>query len=441
MLARSLLHISPSGEAAPLPEALGACGWTSFPAETPEEAEALHQRERFRVGVISLGPSGLTRDWHDLLLSMRHIRWVASLPRECLAIGAVVDAICDHCYDYHVLPLDERRLAYCLGHAWGVAGLGAEPPCEGRSGSMVGNGLAMQRLFRLIPRYARSRAPVLIQGESGTGKELAAQAIHDASAQADGPFVAVNCGALPASLIHSELFGHERGAFTGASSRRIGRLEAADGGTLFLDEIGDLPMDLQVNLLRFLQEGTFERLGASRQVHPRVRVIAATYVDLEESITRNLFREDLYYRLNVLRLELPPLRDRADDVITLAQHFLQEYSGEGRGRAKGFSRHAMEAMQAHNWPGNVRELMNRVRRAAVLSDHALITPRDLGLERRRQVHRKVDSLAVVRQEAERVAIRNALARYTHNYSLAAQALGVSRATLYRMIRRHGLEVR
>ncbi|SEP15666.1 DNA-binding transcriptional response regulator, NtrC family, contains REC, AAA-type ATPase, and a Fis-type DNA-binding domains [Aquisalimonas asiatica] len=424
-----------------LPEAIQASGWTCFPADTPEEAEALHQRERFRVGVISLGPQGLTRDWHDLLLSMRHVRWIASLPRECLSVGAVVDAICDHCYDFHVLPLDPQRLVYCLGHAWGIAGLGAESPGDGCAGPMVGSSPAMKRLFRLIPRYARSRAPVLIQGESGTGKELAAQAIHDASGQADGPFVAVNCGALPASLIHSELFGHERGAFTGASSRRIGRLEAADGGTLFLDEIGDLPMDLQVNLLRFLQEGTFERLGATRQVRPRVRVIAATYVDLEDSIARNSFREDLYYRLNVLRLELPPLRDRADDVLSLAQHFLQEFAGEGRGRAKGFSRHAIEAMQVHNWPGNVRELMNRVRRAAVLSDHALITPRDLGLERRRQIHRTVDCLAVVRQEAERVAIRNALARYTHNYSLAAQALGVSRATLYRMIRRHGLEVR
>lgn len=425
----------------PLPEGLQAHGWSPVFAGTPEEAEAQHQREQFRVGVISLDGQSLSRDWHDLLLSMRYVRWVAVLPRECLAISSIVDTICDHCYDYHVLPLDVRRLAYCLGHAWGVAGLSEILPAEGGSGPMVGNSLPMKRLFRLIPRYARSRAPVLVQGESGTGKELAAQAIHRASAQAEGPFVAVNCGALPASLVHSELFGHERGAFTGASSRRIGRIEAADGGTLFLDEIGDLPMDLQVNLLRFLQEGTVERLGATQQVHPRVRVIAATYVDLEDSIVRNTFREDLYYRLNVLRLELPPLRDRTDDVVRLAEHFLSEFSAEGRGRAKGFSRHALEAMQSHNWPGNVRELMNRVRRAAVLSDHVLITPRDLGLERRRQVHRTVDSLAVVRQEAERLAIRNALARYTHNYSLAAQALGVSRATLYRMIRRHGLELR
>jgi DNA-binding NtrC family response regulator len=297
---------------------------------------------------------------------------------------------------------------------------------------MVGASSQMQHVYREIRKVAGNNAPVLISGESGTGKELAAQAIHERSPQADGPFIAVNCGALPANLIQSELFGHEKGSFTGAHQRKIGRIEVASGGTLFLDEIGDLPMELQTNLLRFLQEKTIQRVGGREDITVDVRVIAATHVNLEKAVHEGSFREDLYYRLNVLQIKMPALRERIGDVPLLAQYIFRRFADEKGRRVKGFSEDALHTMNQYDWPGNVRELINRVRRAMVMCDKFLISPVDLGLERRTN-SRTVVTLSEARDKAEIDTIRIALAQNMGNISLAAQQLGVSRVTLYRLM--------
>ncbi|MEX0730982.1 MAG: sigma-54 dependent transcriptional regulator [Aquisalimonadaceae bacterium] len=442
MSKRYVLYLQLSKQGGSLPAELSRQGWQMMPALTPDHAWALDREHDFRVGVIDLSAAELSEEWRDFLLAYQHIRWIALLGRQSLERASVTKTIYDHCHDYHLLPIDGLRLSYSLGQAWGMAELCKQREPAAAEHRMVGRSEPMRRILRLIPRIAVVEAPVLVQGESGTGKELAAQAIHQSSRRAAGPFIAVNCGALPGALVHSELFGHERGAFTGATQRRIGRIEAANGGTLFLDEIGDLPLELQVNLLRFLQEGTIERLGAARSMSLDVRVITATHINLEQAVTKGAFREDLYYRLNVLRLTIPPLRERSDDIPLLAEHAFRQFLSESDGGVRGFSPQAVEAMQAYDWPGNVRELINRIRRATVLCDHPLITPSDLDLDRPQlQAQRRIVTLAKAREEAEKAAIQAALARYKHNYSLAARLLGISRTTLYRMLQRHTLDSR
>ena len=287
-----------------------------------------------------------------------------------------------------------------------------------------------------MARVARVDAPVLIWGESGSGKELAAQSIHAQSARAGGPFVPVNCGAIAPTLIQSELFGHERGAFTGATRAKAGLIESARGGTLFLDEIGDLPNDLQANLLRFLQEKTICRLGSTRALRVDVRVIAASHVELQRAVVAGSFREDLYYRLAVLPVAVPALRERREDVVTLAEHVFHLYGEERSPRLTGFSGRAVAALLEHDWPGNVRELINRVRRALVMADGRLVTPHDLGLEPSLVTP---DALDDVRARTERLALRECLQRSGRNVSRAARDLGVSRTTLYRLLSKHGMQ--
>jgi DNA-binding NtrC family response regulator len=306
--------------------------------------------------------------------------------------------------------------------------------------ALKGCSSAVARLRRQIAKVAGTSAPVLIWGESGSGKELTAQAIHDHSARAGGPFVPINCGAIPASLIQSELFGHERGAFTGATRDKRGLIESARGGTLFLDEIGDLPMELQSNLLRFLQEKTIYRLGSSNSIEVDVRVIAASHMNLQLAVAKGRFREDLYYRLNVLALDVPPLRERKDDLALLANHFFTLFSSERAPRVKGFSSAALHALQQHDWPGNVRELINRVRRAMVMAEGRLIAARDLGLEAAPAPGPGGgEALDGARLRAERDAIDGSLQRAGRNISQAARDLGVSRMTLYRLLAKHDID--
>ena len=317
---------------------------------------------------------------------------------------------------------------------------------------MVGNSPAMMEVFEHIRRFAACDVPVLITGESGTGKELVARAIHDRSTRAGGPFIALNCAAVPATLIASELFGYEKGAFTGATARKHGHIEHAHRGTLFLDEIGDMPIDLQGLLLRFLQEGEILRVGGRQPIKVDVRVVAATNVRLREAIEAGKLREDLYYRLNVLTIELPPLRERDGDVEVLATYFLREIARELRRELPGFTVEAMETLLSYPWPGNVRELIATVRRAVVLANGPLIELSDLRLEPARPIRpaRSKQMIGKARNGfstkparfggAERGATLQALEANGFNVTRAARSLGVSRATLYRMLRRNGIEL-
>ena len=305
---------------------------------------------------------------------------------------------------------------------------------------IVGTSSAMQEVFASIRKVAATDIPVLITGESGTGKELVATAIHNTSNRKKGPFIAINCGAIPEALMESELFGHEKGSFTGASMQRKGRFEYADGGTLFLDEIGDLAQDLQVKLLRFLQEKTVERVGGRHAIAVDSRVIAATNRKLEEAVQKNTFREDLYFRLAVVKIVLPPLRDRGDDVILLAEHMATVFAKELKTPNKKFSKGAVDAIRKYSWPGNIRELQNRVKRAIVLAAGHSIKVEDLELD---ASHTQIGvvapaSLKGAREAAEREVLAEALRKNNGNISKTAKSLGVSRPTLYDLMTRHGL---
>jgi len=296
---------------------------------------------------------------------------------------------------------------------------------------------AMREAAAMAERVAATDANVLITGESGAGKEALANFIHSRSRRITQPLVKIDCATLPADLLEAELFGYERGAFTGATRGKAGLIESADGGTLFLDEIGDLPKDLQANLLRFLQEKTICRLGSTRNIRVDVRVIAASHVQLQQAVASGAFREDLYYRLAVLPVTVPPLRERRDDLVLLADHFFHVYASEKSPRLKGFSNRAIEAILDHDWPGNVRELINRVRRALVMSDGRLIMPEDLGLTRGIAMPSPA-ALDDTRMRSERRALRECLDRSGHNVSRAARDLGVSRTTMYRLLSKHGM---
>ncbi len=365
------------------------------------------------------------------------MQWVGVFSRRDLEFAPCRDLVVEHLCDYHTMPVDPLRLSHTLGHAHGWAMLRRpHVPVAAGDSPLIGHCDAIVRLRAQVERVAKVAAPVLIWGESGSGKELTAQAVHAQSERAHGPFVPINCGAIAPSLIHSELFGYERGAFTGATRGKAGLIESADGGTLFLDEIGDLPRDLQANLLRFLQEKTISRLGSTRQIRVDVRVIAASHVQLQQAVAAGDFREDLYYRLAVLPVTVPPLRDRRDDLVTLSEHFFHMYANEKSPRLKGFSNRAIEAILEHEWPGNVRELINRVRRALVMSDGRLIMPEDLGLSCGIAVPQA--GLDDTRLRSERRALRECLDRSGQNVSRAARDLGVSRTTMYRLLSKHGM---
>lgn len=316
---------------------------------------------------------------------------------------------------------------------------------------LIGESMPVQSLRRCIGRVAATDAPVLITGETGTGKELVARMVHAESRRASGPLVTVNCPALAPELFHAEVFGYEKGAYTGADRRNIGRIEAAEGGTLFLDEIGDLTPDTQVVLLRFLQEGTFERLGSNKPIQSDTRIIAATHIDLEAACRKGHFRDDLYYRLKALHLHVPPLRDRGGDIRLLAQHFIAEYCDRLGLREHRLTPDALGLVSRYSWPGNVRELRHNVLQAVVMCEHVEIGAADLGIDGapdqgRGHGHRgdcsgPLLTLADIRDGAECQAIEEALQAFDGDVCAAAQRLDISRAQLYRLIKRHGLQTR
>jgi two-component system NtrC family response regulator len=305
---------------------------------------------------------------------------------------------------------------------------------DGAPLQIIGTSEPMRRVFRLIRRVAATDVSVLVTGESGTGKELVAVAIHDRSHRSKGAFVAINCGAIPETLLEAELFGHDKGAFTGATRSRPGRFEMAQGGTIFLDEIGEMPPLLQVKLLRFLEDHVVEPLGARKRIPLDVRVIAATNKDLTGAVQRGEFREDLYFRLAVFAIHVPPLRERSEDAVLMARTFLNTYAQEAGRSFRGFTSEAIDAILEAPWKGNVRELVNRVRRAVVVSDGPSVTAFDLGLESPADV--TSSSLREARRQAEVKAVYRALRRANFNKADAARALGISRTQLYDLMSRY-----
>jgi two-component system NtrC family response regulator len=301
---------------------------------------------------------------------------------------------------------------------------------------MLGADPGMQAVFGLIRKVAPTSAPVLILGESGTGKEMVAQALHRRSAQKTGPFVAINCNTIPENLLESELFGHEKGAFTGAYAQCKGHIQTAAGGTLFLDEIGELPAPVQVKLLRFLQEKCFQRVGGRQEIPSDARVLAATNRNLQESVAAGKFREDLYFRLAVVVIKVPPLRQRGDDIVLLAKAFLQNYEVEHAKPGLTFAPDALRALALYRWPGNVRELQNRVRRAVIMADGKRVTAKDLELNDILSAL-PPQSLREARESVEREMVQDALRRHSGKVTAAALELGISRPTLYELMEKLG----
>jgi len=347
-------------------------------------------------------------------------------------------------YDFVAKPADLEELKLLLRRCFHVATLEHDFRVMQRSvridgfEDMIGTSTVMQGVFASIRKVAATDAPVLVLGESGTGKEVAARAIHNLSSRREGPFIAINCSAIPETLLESELFGHEKGAFTGAHVQRKGRIEHATGGTLFLDEIGEVPLSIQVKLLRFLQEQTIERIGGRGEIKVDARVVAATHVDLQRGIKEGTFREDFFYRLAVVRLHLPPLRDREDDLRLVAQAFLLRFGAENNRQNLVFSQDALRAIYRHPWPGNIRELQNRIRRAVIMGEGTRLTAADLELETA-NAGAPILTLKDARESLERDMIRSALRRHGGKIAPAAVELGISRPTLYDMMEKLGMQ--
>src|SRR5262245_4284075 len=356
-----------------------------------------------------------------------------------------IEAVGAGAYDFLCKPVEMQELKLLLRRCIHVVELEKEYHKLQQSRradvfeNMLGTSPQMHAVFDLIRKVAATNAPVLLLGESGTGKEMAAAAIHRCSARKDGPFVAINCNAIPENLLESELFGHEKGAFTGAHVQRKGLLETACGGTLFLDEVGELPPAIQVKLLRFLQEQRLQRVGGRQEIQVDTRLVAATNADLKELINNGKFREDLYFRLAVVTIRLLPLRERGEDVGFLAREFLQRYSDQD-GRPKlVFAPDALRAMNSHSWPGNVRELQNRVKRGVIMAGGSRVTAKDLELQRDKGVvASSATTLKKAREQVEREMIQQALKRHAGRITAAAVDLGVSRPTLYELMEKLGI---
>ena len=409
--------------------------WQVEQASSLAVAEQKLQEKAYPLVLVAIKP-----EQHDALYSLigqySSSLWIGLIERDCLASEALRNLLAACFHDFHTFPLDQERLSHSLGHALGMAQLirRHRPKKPAQLRFIQGDSPPIRQLREQIMRLQHCRLPVLVTGLSGTGKELVARELHYSTFGEDSPFVAVNCGAMPHQLIQSELFGHVKGAFTGAQSRKIGKIEAADGGTLFLDEIGELPLEDQATLLRFLQEQSIEAVGSHLTRSVDVRVIAATNIDVEQAVASGGFRMDLYYRLNVVRLRTPALCERAEDIQLLADDILAEVRG---GRMLSFTHKARQAMQSYGWPGNVRELRNRVQRAAVMCSGPFIEADDMELT-------NMDSLLIggslkaVREGAERQALQRTLARFPDQLEKVARTLDISRATLYRLLDKHDL---
>jgi two-component system NtrC family response regulator len=348
-------------------------------------------------------------------------------------------------YDFYQKPIDSDILRLIVERAFHVHQLEEEnrrlnaKQASSPLAGLIAASPQMLKICRTVEKVAPTDVTTLLLGESGTGKELIARALHDLSPRAKGPFVAINCAAIPETLLESELFGYEKGAFTGATKQTRGKIEYADGGTLFLDEVGDLPMTLQVKLLRFLQERIIERLGGRQEIPVDVRVVCATHQDLPALVKEGNFREDLYYRISEITIRIPPLRERDGDALLLARTFLDKYGEEHHRNLRGFTPDAVSAIESYNWSGNVRELENKVKRAVIMAEGNRITAEELELGDVQPETALNLNLREVREAAERTAVQRAMSLFNGNISQAAEQLGVSRPTLYDLMNKYGLK--
>jgi two-component system NtrC family response regulator len=409
----------------------------------------IFMKENPSVVTLDLGlppdPAGVEEGFHVLSDILEH----APLSKVTVITGRnekehALSAIEQGAYDFLAKPVQLDELRVILSRALYLSKLEREHRelqeqiREDSFEGMLGTSPQMLEVFNSIRKVATTDAPVLIVGESGTGKELAAQAIHRRSARKDKPFIAINCGAIPENLLESELFGHEKGAFTGAHIQRMGRIELAKNGTLFLDEIGELPGHLQVKLLRYLQEQRIERVGGREEISVDARVIAASNTDITQAIKQGNFREDLYYRLGVVVISLPPLHEREADVPLLATALLRKYATEHQTKISGFTSQALRVIERHRWPGNVRELENRIKRAVIMAEGRKVTPADLELSSPDTRYNGL-GLKEAREALEKDLIKQALDKSNGNITRAAEELGVSRPTLYELMDKLGIE--
>ncbi len=429
--------------------------YSVLPARDVQEALALFKQNEPRVATLDLGlpphEDGTEEGFRCLREMLRHdpsakvIVITGNDQREnalkAIQLGA---------YDYYQKPINLEELKIIIRRAFHLSSIEHENRSlhtalerqTSKVGGMIGLCDDMQTIFSMMRKVASSEASILIQGESGTGKELVARAIHDLSLRKTGPFVAINCGAIPEALLESELFGHEKGAFTGAHTQVQGKVEYAQNGTLFLDEIGELPALLQVKLLRFLQDKTIQRVGGREDVAVNTRILAATNKDIIKQIGEGKFREDLYYRLGVVTIKVPPLRERKGDLIVLATYFLKRYCDLYNKRVRGFAAAAVAGMESYAWPGNVRELENKIQRAIILCEGPLVEPSDLGFEAKpagqTTASPEIRTLKAARERVEKEMMLSALDKYRGNVAKAAEELGVSRPTFYDLMKKYGL---
>ena len=350
-------------------------------------------------------------------------------------------------YDFYQKPVDIEQLGLIVERAFKLSGIErenrrlSEKVSEDKTvlGTMITAAPEMAKVARTIERVAPTNVSVMLLGASGTGKELLARGVHESSDRRHGAFVAINCAAIPENLLESELFGHEKGAFTGAVKTTEGKIEMADGGTLFLDEVGDIPLPLQVKLLRFLQERVIERIGGRKPIAVDTRIVCATHQDLHGMIGEGTFREDLFYRLAEVVVKIPALADRPGDAVLLAKSFLSRFAAEMNPQVKGFAPDALAAIDSWEWPGNVRELENRVKRAVIMADGKLVSAEDLDLDIESDKEDLALNLKQAREAADRRMIRKALARTQGNISMTAKLLGISRPTLYDLLKQYDLQ--
>jgi len=419
-------------------------------ADTRQSAIAAIRRYEPKVVTLDLGLPPDAANATEGLAALQEILNIAPQTKVIVITGNddrsnALKAIEMGAYDFYQKPIDSDVINIIVSRAFSLAKIENENKAikalAGVNTGIIGSSASIDRMRTMIQRIAPTDITALLLGESGTGKEVTAKAIHQVSNRNKSPFIAINCASIPESLLESELFGFEKGAFTGAHKTTMGKIECAQGGTLFLDEIGDMPFALQAKLLRFLQEKVIERLGGRKEIPLDVRVVCATNQNLESMVKNREFREDLFYRISEITLNIPPLRDREDDVIILARFFLQQYAAEYRRNIKSFSDDAINALKTHKWPGNIRELQNKIKSSVIMSTTAQVTAFDLGFHNIDIETYEVSlNLRAIREEAETLAIQKAYALTKENMSKSAELLGISRPTLYSLIEKYSINI-